>query len=142
MKNFDQQKAEQLLSMVEDKHKEVVKACIMSAKVKNKKNRRYTQDWMYNCILWRIKSGALYRKMLRDDTLPLPSLRTIQRYIRKIKPMFGYDQAIFDMMAKKCPDIPEAGRHGKSCTMYIHILLTYLIHKINPNLISNRVSSG
>lgn len=85
-------------SITEEKHKEVVKTIKMASKYKNTKNRRYSNEWMYECILMRIKSAALYKKMLRDNILPLPSLRTIQRFMDKLKPQFGFHEATFRLL--------------------------------------------
>lgn len=97
-----------------EKHKVVVKAVIMAAKCTNSKSRRYSNDWMYECILMRIKSPSLYRQMLRDDTLPLPSFRQVQRYIQKLKPQFGFHEPTFKLMEEKAQHLPIEQRHGKT----------------------------
>jgi hypothetical protein len=102
-----------LKGIKEEKHKEVIKAIIMASKCTNSKNRRYSNEWMYECILMRIKSPALYRKMLRDDLLPLPSFRTIQRFIKKLKPQFGFHEPTFKLMQEKAKYLPEIERHGE-----------------------------
>jgi len=68
---------------------------------------------MYECILMRYKGPALYRKLRRENTLPLPSPRTIQRYIQKLNPAYGFQTATFELLAKKIADMPEDERHGE-----------------------------
>lgn len=109
----DEAVAKLISSIPEEKHKEVVRTIIMASKCNNTKNRRYSNEWMYECILMRIKSPALYRKMLRDNLLPLPSFRTIQRFLKKLKPQFGFHEATFRMMGKKAQHMKEDERHGK-----------------------------
>lgn len=39
---------------------EQVKACFAAAKVKGKKGRRYSTEWIYECFLLRVKGRASY----------------------------------------------------------------------------------
>lgn len=115
MKGMEDEAVQKVLDSVhEEKHKEVIKTIIMASKCENSKNRRYSNDWMYECILMRIKSAKLYRKMLEDNILPLPSFRTIQRFIKKLRPQFGFHEPTFKLMAEKAKSLPECERHGKT----------------------------
>lgn len=107
-----------------------VLACVAAAKAKSSKGRRYTSQWIYECQLLRIKSLGLYKKMLRDNFLPLPSLRTLQRYMRKLKPAYGFQENTFTMLKEKSSLLPEATRHGK-CKMYFKNSLLLQIFPIN-----------
>ncbi|KAE8739085.1 hypothetical protein FOCC_FOCC015419 [Frankliniella occidentalis] len=95
-----------------------VLACVNASKAKSSKGRRYTTQWIYVCQLLRIKSLALYKKMLRHGFLPLPSLRTLQRYMKKLSPAYGFQKNIFAMMKEKSATMPEsADRHGESALL-------------------------
>lgn len=100
-------------SIPEEKHKEVVRTIIMASKCTTKNNRRYSNEWMYECILLRIKSPSLYRKMLEDNLLPLPCFETIQRFMKKLKPQFGFHELTFKLMKQKAEHMSEDERHGK-----------------------------
>ncbi|KAK3929508.1 DNA transposase [Frankliniella fusca] len=89
-----------------------VLACVNAAKVKSSKGRRYTTQWIYECQLLRIKSLSLYKKMLRDGFLPLPSLRTLQRYMKKLSPAYGFQENTFAMLRERAPLMHESDRHG------------------------------
>ncbi|KAE8739209.1 hypothetical protein FOCC_FOCC015300 [Frankliniella occidentalis] len=89
-----------------------IRTCVAAAKAKNSHGRRYTAQWIYECTLLRIKSLALYKKMLRDNFLPLPSLRTLQRYMKKLNPAYGFNENTFSLIKKKCAHIKEPKRHG------------------------------
>ncbi|KAK3932915.1 Peroxynitrite isomerase THAP4, partial [Frankliniella fusca] len=89
-----------------------VKACINAARAKSPKGRRYTKEWMYGCILMRMKGPALYRKMQQQNILALPSPRTIQRYLKKMKPAYGFQRTTFDLLGQKSAEMSEAQRHG------------------------------
>ncbi|XP_074093766.1 uncharacterized protein LOC141524021 [Cotesia typhae] len=52
--------------------KEAVRACFQAAKVKNKKQRRYTIEWVYECLMVLIKGPAVYEKLRTRQILPLP----------------------------------------------------------------------
>ena len=66
-----------------------IRTYMEAAKAKSSNGRRYTSQWIYECAMLRIKSQKLYKKMLRDKFLPLPSLRTLQRYMQKLRPELG-----------------------------------------------------
>ncbi|KAK3915244.1 Transposable element P transposase [Frankliniella fusca] len=115
MDQYDKLKKEsvdQFLSTLPPKQKLAVEACISAAKVKGPNGRRYTKQWMYECILMRFRGPALYRKMQRENTLPLPSTRTIQRYLKKMSPAYGFQRATFELLAEKAKEMPEDERHG------------------------------
>ncbi len=118
MDQYDKLKKEsvdQFLSTLPPKQKLAVEACISAAKVKGPNGRRYTKQWMYECILMRFRGPALYRKMQRENTLPLPSTRTIQRYLKKMSPAYGFQRATFELLAEKAKEMPEDERHGNGC---------------------------
>jgi len=60
----------------------------------------------------RIKSPKLYRKMRRDNILPLPSYTTLQRYIKKLRPVYGFSDATIKMMGLKVKEMTEMEKHG------------------------------
>ncbi|KAJ1531355.1 hypothetical protein ONE63_000039 [Megalurothrips usitatus] len=87
-------------------------ACVQASKATSSNGRRYTTNWIYECQLLRIKSLACYKKMLRDNFLPLPSLRTLQRYMKKLAPAYGFQTNIFDVLREKVSLMTEAQKHG------------------------------
>lgn len=58
---------------------------------------RYSNDWVYECILMKIKGPALYENIRRDNILPLPSLSTLQRYIQQLQP-YGFQESVFKII--------------------------------------------
>ncbi len=89
-----------------------IKACITSAKAKSPQGRRYTTQWIYECQMLRIKSLALYKKMQRDNFLPLPSLRTLQRYMKNLSPAYGFQTNTFKLLKEKSISMDVQKRHG------------------------------
>jgi hypothetical protein len=76
------------------------------------KGIRYSQAWMYQCILLKIRSFKLYCLMRRHQLLPLPSPSTIHKYIRKLKPSFGFQPPTFKVLKEKASGMPERARRG------------------------------
>ncbi|XP_046405740.1 uncharacterized protein LOC124170811 [Ischnura elegans] len=59
---------------------EAITACFESSKRVNSKGRRYTNNWVYECILLRIKSPKAYEHLRSHGILALPSAQTLRRY--------------------------------------------------------------
>lgn len=57
---------------------EMIRTCCKAGQCK-KKGNRYTLDWVYSCILMKIKSTKLYNHMRENNILPLPSPSTLSR---------------------------------------------------------------
>ncbi|KAK3909704.1 Transposable element P transposase [Frankliniella fusca] len=105
------EKVQEYIKNFPPKLQQVILSCINAARAKTPNGRRYTLNWVYECQMLRIKSLALYKKMCRDNFLPLPSLRTLQRYMRRLKPAYGFQETTFEMLKEKSPLMTEAERH-------------------------------
>ncbi|KAK3918872.1 DNA transposase [Frankliniella fusca] len=110
--NLERKKIDDYVATMPQSWQSAILTCVEAAKAKNSHGRRYTAQWIYECALLRIKSLALYKKMLRDNFLPLPSLRTLQRYMRKLRPAYGFNENTFSLIKEKTVHIPEPQRHG------------------------------
>ncbi|XP_044598428.1 uncharacterized protein LOC123274772 isoform X1 [Cotesia glomerata] len=80
---------------------ETVKACFAAAKAKNSKQRRYTIEWVYECLLIRIKSSSVYDRLRSRQILPFPCKDTLQKYIQKLDSAFGFSEALFETFKLK-----------------------------------------
>ena len=109
------QKLEDIIKDFTPKQKVMVRACVMAAKAKGPTGMRYTKEWVYECMLLRIKSPKLYRSIRRDKDrlLPLPSIQTLQRYMEQLRPIYGFQENVFSMLGEKAKYIRLSGRHGK-----------------------------
>lgn len=76
------------------------------------KGRRYKQQWIYQCVLLKIKSYKSYRFMRRHKILPLPAPSTLHKYIRTLRASFGFQQKLFDTLKEKAKYMPSAARRG------------------------------
>lgn len=98
---------------------EAVKACFKRSAIKNSKNMRYSTIWVYNCLLLRIKSRSTYEHLRKVNMLPLPCIRTLNQYIRRIKGCYEFQKVIFDLLKKKASAMDISERRGKT-NIYIY----------------------
>ena len=68
--------------------------------------------------------------MQQNNILPLPSPRQIQRYLKKMKPAYGFQDATFDLLAKKAKEMGVDERHGNSFPISIIGKLHILTNKM------------
>jgi len=111
--SIKQAKVDEYITSLPSKQREVVKAWLDAAKCKSSNGRRYTTCWAYECLLMRIKSPKLYRKIRKDNLMPLPSCMTLSRYIKKLNPAYGFSQTTFEIIGMKSKNMNAAERHGK-----------------------------
>ncbi|KAL5239219.1 hypothetical protein ACI65C_006629 [Semiaphis heraclei] len=105
-------KLDSYISELPNKQKQLVKACFDAAKCKSSNGRRYTTSWAYECLLMHIKSPKLYRKMRKDNIMPLPSYAILLRYIKRLRPAYGFSQETFQILGMKSKNMRIAERHG------------------------------
>lgn len=105
-------KIESIVSTLPEEQQVLVRTCFDAAKYHNKKNRHYTTDWIYECMLMRVKAPALYETLRTQNKLALPSQRTLLRYMRALRPAFGFQENVFTMMKSKCEHYQPGERHG------------------------------
>ncbi|KAK3926388.1 DNA transposase [Frankliniella fusca] len=103
---------EAYVSKVPKEQQELVKNIFMAAKCKSSKGRRYSREFVYQCMVMRIKGHALYRKLRRENKLPLPSERTLNKYMKALKPEYGFQEKVFSAMGLKGKGLDTSERHG------------------------------
>ncbi|XP_064461742.1 uncharacterized protein LOC135371698 [Ornithodoros turicata] len=93
------------------KQKECVRHCVQAAK-KSAKGMRYSKEWILECILMKLKSPRLYKHMRRQQILALPSESTLNRYLRRYKTCFGFNEEIMRALKTKTRNMGEFHCHG------------------------------
>jgi len=81
--------------------KESIRNCIRIAKASTANGIRYSQKWLFECILLKIKNTAAYMHIRKNNIMPLPDPSTIHRYLRKLKPSYGFQSGVFDVLKAK-----------------------------------------
>lgn len=78
-----------------------------------KMNNRYKTEWMYECMLMRIRGPALYKHIREHKILPLPSMSTIRRHCSGLKATYGFQNSLFETMKFKGKSMTENEKRGK-----------------------------
>ncbi|KAL4089744.1 hypothetical protein QTP88_024716 [Uroleucon formosanum] len=83
-----------------------------SAKLKNSKNRRYSENWMLLCLLFQIRSPTRYIFLKDQNILPLLCVSTISKNLLAIKINCGFDPNLFKLLKKKFSTKSENQKKG------------------------------
>ncbi|KAL3179591.1 hypothetical protein MRX96_037973 [Rhipicephalus microplus] len=102
----------QNLDKLSTREKLIYDQCIMKANAKSPKAARYKKAWIYDCLLLKIKSTAVYTFLHENEYLPLPNPRTLYTYLRSLKADFGFDSSLFIVLKDKLQVLPERERRG------------------------------
>ncbi|KAL3190718.1 hypothetical protein MRX96_018989 [Rhipicephalus microplus] len=95
-----------------DREKLIIDQCIMKANMKSTKAARYKKEWLYDCLLLKIKSTAVYTFLHENSFLLLPHPRTLYSYLKNLKAGFGFDENLFAILKDKVGNIPERERRA------------------------------
>ncbi|KAH0539959.1 hypothetical protein KQX54_010365, partial [Cotesia glomerata] len=90
-----------------------VNSCFEAAKKKNAKGRRFTLEWIYECILIRLESKNTYQFLRHRNILPLPSINTLNKFIWKIScSAYGFQPATFFTLKERCQTMEKGEKRG------------------------------
>lgn len=107
--------------------KEAVEMCYRSSQVGDKRGLRYTNKWILECLLLRIKSPKAYSHLRDHNILVLPTNKTLDRYMQNLKPSYGFDPHLFETLKTKVASMKPEERRGKiflgTCYFKIKILI-------------------
>lgn len=107
-----------LIDGVPQEQQELIKAVFQAAN-RPKQGRRYTLDWVYECVLMKIKAPSLYRKLQRENKLPVPSETTLLRYMKKLRPSYGFDENVLRVLKEKSEHFDASDRRGDSLKIHL-----------------------
>jgi len=92
---------------------QAVRACFNASTRKGPSGRRYTIEWVYECMLMRIKSPKLYQHIREKNILPLPCNSVIRGYLKNFSGAYGFHPQTFEMLKPKCEELEPQKRRGK-----------------------------
>lgn len=92
---------------------EVMKVINKYGKTVDKRGIRYTKRWILECILLSIKSRKAYLHLRNHNILPLPTLATLRSYMKNMKPRYGFDPQVFNILKKKSAAMKPEEKRGK-----------------------------
>ena len=112
----DLQKQLQLAKQKVDKFEQLPKklqlAVSQNVNSINEKGNRYTKEWILDCLLIKCKSPAAYKFLRSLQYLPLPSVATVQRHVKNLRPEFGFDETLSVGLSEKLKSIAAAEKRG------------------------------
>lgn len=88
-------------SNLPEQMKEVVLHIHKYSKQKDQRGMRYSKKWILECLLLSIKSRKTYLHLRSHNILPLPTMTTLKKYIKNMKPQYGFDHQMFTILKKK-----------------------------------------
>lgn len=91
---------------------EAVRACFDASTKKGPSGRRYTIEWVYECMLMRIKSPTLYQHIKERDILPVPCNTTIRGYLKNFSGAYGFHPQTFELLKPKSEELEPQKRRG------------------------------
>lgn len=114
------------LEELPQQQREMIQQCFKNARVKPK-GRRYNLEFIYECILLRIKSPKAYLHCLRHNLLPLPSFATLRRYMDNLDSAYGFNDKVFQCLKVKASEMRPNERRGMKKSSFITCIL-YIDH--------------
>lgn len=89
-----------------------IRTCVEMAKVAKKNGIRYSRKWLFECLLLKIKNTQSYEHICRHKMMPLPCIDTMRRYLRRLKPTYGFQSGVFEMLKAKAAAMPHMEKEG------------------------------
>ena len=84
---------------------------------------RYSTDFIYECLLMKIKSRRLYNHIRKRKILQLPSLTTLNTYISNLQPKYGFQNVVFDDLKLKAGRMEMQDKQGTIFIFYSALML-------------------
>jgi len=131
-KEKDEKLLQKLIEKLPDTQKEAVMACYKCAKAKRRQGRRYTLEWVYECILLRTKGPALYDMIREKDIPPVPKRETLNACTRAVGAACGFQDSIFQQLAEKTAHMPDADKRG-NINLFSFLSLDFKIQPVIPD---------
>lgn len=91
---------EEMLGKLDQTQRVLVEECIAAAKVPSRR-RRYNIQWVYECLLMRVRSKSLYNHLRDNNLLPLPHVDTLHAYIKRMGSAYGFNESTFKLLEEK-----------------------------------------
>ncbi|KAH7958552.1 hypothetical protein HPB49_002537 [Dermacentor silvarum] len=107
-----QKRLDQEILKLYAREKLIFDQCLMKANAKSATAVRYKKEWLYDCLLLKVKSTAVYTFLQENGFLPLPTPRTLYGYLKSLKADFGFDASLFAVLREKLQGVPERERRG------------------------------
>ncbi|XP_049268906.1 uncharacterized protein LOC119381959 [Rhipicephalus sanguineus] len=94
------------------KQQESVRHCFAASRRKSTNGMHFTNEWMLECIMMRMKSPKLYRHIRMHNILVLPGDTTLRKYTASYRSGFGFNKKVLETLKLKTSTMDEFSRHG------------------------------
>ncbi|CAD6240905.1 GSCOCG00008992001-RA-CDS [Cotesia congregata] len=113
-KTFYEGQFNKKISLLPKQQQITVRMCFENSKRKGPTGRRYEVEWIYECLLIRMKSTCTYNMIRARNIIPLPTIDTLSRYIQKISSsIFGFLPETFKVLKEKGLSMAPGDRIGQ-----------------------------
>jgi len=88
MANYSGKLIEEELTKIErmnESQKTLIRECFAASKIKNSRNRRYSENWLLLCLLFSIRSPGAYKYLRESQLLPLPHMKSVRQLLSSLK---------------------------------------------------------
>ncbi|XP_077549949.1 uncharacterized protein LOC144163037 [Haemaphysalis longicornis] len=94
------------------KQREAVRHIFESSWRRSTKGMRYSQEWVLECLMMKMKSSALYEHLRKEKILAVPRKTALRKYLKSYKTGFGFNMKVFDVLREKTSLMDEFKLHG------------------------------
>ena len=91
---------------------EVVKCFFQSIDLKDATQRRYSLEYIYECLLLRIKGPSVYEHIRNKEIMVLPCKDTLNKYIGRLDANYGFQPVVFEGLLKRAGRMHIQEKHG------------------------------
>ncbi|CAI6343939.1 unnamed protein product [Macrosiphum euphorbiae] len=95
-----------------ESQKTLIRECFAASKIKNSRNRRYSENWLLLCLLFSIRSPGAYKYLRESQLLPLPHMKTVRQLLSSLKTTCGFDSEFLTLLGKKVQHMSSVEKHG------------------------------
>lgn len=103
------------------KQREATLHMFKSASRKSAKGMRYSNGWVLECLIMKMKSAKLYEHLRKENILSLPSKTTLRNYLKSYRTGFGFCPKIFNVVSEKTATMEEYACHGGIIVDEMHL---------------------
>lgn len=89
------------IAKLPEKEQLAVKTSFAAMQCRSSNGIRYMMQWVLECLLLRIKSKKAYTHLRKHKILTLPSVQTLNKYLKVVKGAYGFQQAVFEALKIK-----------------------------------------
>ncbi|XP_077523676.1 uncharacterized protein LOC144134698 isoform X2 [Amblyomma americanum] len=110
--SIDEDILKEKISQLPPKQQESVRHCFSASKRKSTNGMRFTNEWMLECTLMKMKSPKLYRHIRKHNILVLPGDTTLRKYTASYRSGFGFCHKVLETLKQKTSTMDNFSRHG------------------------------